>query len=374
MTHAEGERMKRINRYICCMGNGNSHTAMGHTPRLGVYIHCTVWVVLFCLPFFFTGRNSQPVTWESYTRFVIVPCSFMLVFYANYLFLIGRYLFTRRLGAFLLANAVLIALMVYGVHVIMQMLPPPHDLRPHGERSTMDIIRFFSVNTLMYVLVAGISVAIRMTGVWYRAEAAQRDLEKTRAETELQNLKSQLNPHFLFNTLNNIYSLIAYSPEVAQGAVYDLSRLLRYVLYESSEPFVSLGREVDFIRDYVGLMRIRLPEHVRLDLETRMENVETPIAPLLFISLVENAFKHGVSHSEPSFISIAIRQCGEEVACSIRNSCFPKSDTQDKSGSGIGLANLQKRLELIYPGRFTFRTERVGMCFEAELTVKVLQS
>ena len=169
-------------------------------------------------------------------------------------------------------------------------------------------------NAVIYSFVAGLSVAIKMTDGWYRVAAIQRELEKERAEAELQNLKSQLNPHFLFNTLNNIYSLIAFSPEKAQEAVHDLSRLLRYVLYESSQPFVSLEKDFDFLRNYVELMRIRLPKHVELKTNIVASSPGTLIAPLLFISLVENAFKHGVSNNKPSFIHLDIHQEGAELS------------------------------------------------------------
>ena len=189
---------------------------------------------------------------------------------------------------------------------------------------------------------------------------AGRELEKSRAEAELQNLKSQLNPHFLFNTLNNIYSLIAFSPERAQEAVHDLSRLLRYVLYDSSQPMVPLEKELDFIRNYVELMRIRLPEHVKLTTDISAATPETQVAPLLFISLIENAFKHGVSHNKPSFIDLKIHQEGTRIVCSIRNSDFPKDNGQDKSGSGIGLQNLSRRLELLYPSHHIFTYGQKG--------------
>ena len=188
----------------------------------------------------------------------------------------------------------------------------------------------------------------------------RNELEKNMVEAELNNLKSQLNPHFLFNTLNNIYSLIAFSPDRAQKAVHDLSRLLRYVLYESSQPAVSLGKEENFIRNYVELMRIRLPEHVEVKTDISIERPEAAIAPLLFISLIENAFKHGVSNSKPSFIHIKIQQEENKVICSIKNSYFPKEEGRDKSGSGIGLQNLQRRLDLLYPGTHIFSTEQVG--------------
>lgn len=277
---------------------------------LGKVIHIVAWGILFGIPFFFTGRESETVSIESYMRFVIVPLSFMFVFYVNYCILIPKYLFTRRLAEFFIANVALIAFVMVAVHFLLGLLPEPehiHHRDPHmkEEPPLRNIIGFFMGNAMLYVLVSGLSVAIRVTGNWYHTESMRRDLEKSRVEAELQNLKSQLNPHFLFNTLNNIYCLIAFSPDRAQGAVHDLSRLLRYVLYDSNQKYVPLEKELDFIRNYVELMRIRLPEHVSLDLQID-EQVKggRMIAPLLFISLIENAFKHGVSNNQQSFIHI----------------------------------------------------------------------
>lgn len=320
---------------------------------MGSIIHIVAWGILIGLPFFFTGRETQEVTVESYVRSVIVPLSFMLVFYVNYFFLVKQYIFSRREWQFFVSNMILIAVAMLLVHLMMQTLPPPEHHHPRPEREMQEVIGFFLVNGLLYGLVAGLSVAIKMTSGWHEVESARRELEKSRAEAELQNLKSQLNPHFLFNTLNNIYSLIAFSPDRAQGAVHDLSRLLRYVLYESSRQFVPLEKELDFIRNYVELMRIRLPENVELKTEISTVKPEVPIAPLLFISLIENAFKHGVSNNHPSYIHLDIHQNGDLIVCSLRNSYFPK-DAQDKSGSGIGLPNLKKRLKLLYPNRHIF--------------------
>lgn len=321
---------------------------------MGSLIHIVAWGILIGLPFFFTGRETQEVTVESYVRSVIVPLSFMLVFYVNFFFLVKQYLFSRRGWKFFFSNIILIAAAMLLVHLLMQLLPPPQFHRPHPDRELQDVIGFFLVNALLYGLVAGLSVAIKMTSGWYEVESARRELEKSRAEAELQNLKSQLNPHFLFNTLNNIYSLIAFSPDRAQEAVHDLSRLLRYVLYESSRPLVPLEKELDFIRNYVELMRIRLPENVELKTEISAVKPDVLIAPLLFISLIENAFKHGVSNNHPSYIHLDIHQNGDLIVCCLRNSYFPKDAAQDKSGSGIGLRNLKKRLELLYPNRHIF--------------------
>lgn len=339
---------------------------------MGGIIHMVAWGILLGLPFFFTGREAQEVTVVSYVRSVLVPLSFMMVFYVNYFLLVDRYLFSRHGWKFFLSNVVLIAAAMTMVHLCMQVLPPPEMHRPpRPPRGFEQIFGFIFVNVVLYTLVAGLSVAIKMTDGWYRVESMRRELEKSRTEAELQNLKSQLNPHFLFNTLNNIYSLIAFSPERAQEAVHDLSRLLRYVLYDSSQPLVPLEKELDFIRNYVELMRIRLPEHVELTTDISAALPNATIAPLLFISLIENAFKHGVSNNKPSYIRLEIRQKGDQILCNLRNSYFPKDAEQDKSGSGIGIRNLRKRLNLIYPNRHLFSCGVDGKYYYSILQITI---
>lgn len=294
-----------------------------------------------------------------------------MVFYTNYLGLIDRYLTTRRFGRFAGYNVLLIGAVMIGVHLLFRYVLPDTGHRPPMERTWQDALRFFAGNAVLYLLVVGAGVAIRMTGGWYRAEAARQELEHSRTEAELQNLKSQLNPHFLFNTLNNIYSLIQIDVDRAQRSVHELSSLLRYVLYESSRPTVPLKAEVEFLRDYIELMRIRQPRHVRVFVSLPEEPSPTPVAPLLFISLVENAFKHGVSNEKPSYVTIDIHEEGRRLVCRIRNSCFPKSGDSDRSGSGIGLTNLSKRLEMIYPGRYTFEYGQAGDAYQALLCIEL---
>lgn len=147
--------------------------------------------------------------------------------------------------------------------------------------------------------------------------------------------------------------------------------MLRYVLYDSSHPAVPLSAEIDFLRDYIELMRIRLPRHVRLFVSLPDEPSQTPVAPLLFISLVENAFKHGVSNEKPSYITIDIHEIGDQLVCKIKNSYFPKAES-DRSGSGIGLQNLAKRLRMIYPERHTFEYGLSGEAdYQALLCIKL---
>ena len=335
------------------------------------FVHFTAWAVIFGMPLFVTGPDRPLLSGGEYLRFLLIPLSFMVVFYTNYLGLIDRYLTTRRFGRFAGYNVLLIGAVMIGVHLLFRYVLPDTGHRPPMERTWQDALRFFAGNAVLYLLVVGAGVAIRMTGGWYRAEAARQELEHSRTAAELQNLKSQLNPHFLFITLNYIYSLIQIDVDRAQRSVHELSSLLRYVLYESSRPTVPLKAEVEFLRDYIELMRIRQPRHVRVFVSLPEEPSPTPVAPLLFISLVENAFKHGVSNEKPSYVTIDIHEEGRRLVCRIRNSCFPKSGDSDRSGSGIGLTNLSKRLEMIYPGRYTFEYGQAGDAYQALLCIEL---
>lgn len=348
-----------FNYYLCL--------EMRKNKALPYIIQIIGWGIVFGFPLFFTWKESEAMTWTRYLGYVFVPVAFMIVFYANYFLFIDRILFRRSLWQFLLANLVLFVVLKLGlewwhhyyfVHYVSRSIPHA------GPPKMMFMFR----DLLMMGLTAALSVAIRMTENWYVIEGEKRELEKVRTEAELQNLKSQLNPHFLFNTLNNIYSLIAVSPERAQYAVHALSRMLRHVLYEDKEQFVSLTQELVFIKSYIELMSLRLSGKNDLQVSIPEDGQGKIIAPLLFISLIENAFKHGISPSEPSFIHICLELEEENICCRIENSNFPKKDN-DRSGSGIGLANLHKRLELLYPGRYRLKTGAEGDKFVAELQI-----
>ena len=336
----------------------------------GWLFHAVVWAALLGMPLFSTLPGRQMVSGPAYIHFLVMVASFMVVFYANWFFLIERQLFSRHVGRFLLWNVVLIAVVMGICHLVFRSLPPPPDAAPRAEHGVGHTLRFLFGNVSIYLLVAAVCVAIRMTREWYRAESLRKDLEKSRTEAELLSLKSQLNPHFLFNTLNNLYSLIQIDAGRAQDAVHDLSRMLRYVLYDSSQPTVPVHKEIEFLSDYIALMRIRLPRHVDLRVALPEQPSSREIAPMLFISLVENAFKHGVSNEQASFIDISIREEDAHLTCDIRNSDFPKTDA-DRSGSGIGLKNLNQRLEMIYPGQYNFSQHAGEGVFSSRLDIRL---
>ena len=311
-----------------------------------------------------------------YLIFFIIPFSLAVVFYINYFYLIDKFLFKKQTYKYLFWNLLLIIIVSMGIRYWKDLnfinFPPPPEMVKMRPRAWYRDFFFLTRDVFSLFLAAGLSVAIKMTSQWIESENTQKELEKRRAEAELKNLQNQLNPHFLFNTLNNIYSLIAFSPEKAQQAVHDLSKLLRYVLYENTGNYVPLEKELDFIRNYIELMRLRLSDKVKLDVSLPQAAAGMNIAPLLFISLIENAFKHGISPTEPSFISIHLSENDKEVVCEIRNSNHPKT-VEDKSGSGVGLEQVSRRLEILYPGAYTWSkgSSRDGSVYESRLSIRI---
>lgn len=342
-------------------------------------IHIIGWGIVFAFPFVMMTRSGFTITWVEYLRHgSVVPLSFLIVFYGNYCFLIPRYLFEGRIRQYLLLNVLLIVCVTAGVHFWQEYAfhayakVEDEGRRHMGPPKWIFIMRdFFSM-----ILTVGLSAAIRLSGRWVQVEAARREAEKSRTEAELKNLRNQLNPHFLLNTLNNIYALIAFDTDKAQQAVQELSKLLRYVLYDNQQTYVPLGKETDFIRNYIELMRIRLSSNVQMTTQIDiLPDSRTLIAPLIFISLIENAFKHGISPTERSFIHIHLAENETEVICEISNSNHPKN-IMDKSGSGIGLEQVNRRLEILYPGQYTWQKgiSEDGKEYKSRLSIRVRES
>jgi len=337
---------------------------------LQLLIHFSAWGLVFGVPFFIFWKYNDYDIVDKIIHSAVVLASLITVFYVNYSVLIERFLFRRKTGKFFLYNILLIVLVGVSVHFWQEshMLPMPHNVKmPVGLIPAT--ISFLIRDILSLMLTAGLSIAVKMTGLWYKTEADRQEEEKKRSEAELINLRQQLNPHFLFNTLNNIYALIAISPDKAQESMLELSKLLRYVLYENNGNYVPLERELNFIQNYVELMRIRLSSDVELNININVTENDKFVAPLLFITLIENAFKHGISPLKLSFISVDIHLNAEkQLNCTIKNSYFPKDET-DQSGSGIGLENLRRRLEILYPHKHILRTEKENDIFVAELII-----
>ena len=360
-------------------------------------LHILCWSVVIIAPLFFhSSENSWMQAWARYARALGAPLSCMIVFYLNFLWLVPRYLVKKKdWKKFILFNILVLVLGVLFTDVWRwtnhQLLSDLIDFGNRGPKNHPPRIQGYFYLLLWHILFIALSVAVRMYQRWQHLEEVRKEVEAARAEAELSNLRNQLtpplllnnlnniyaliafdpdkdqpavgelsnlrnqlNPHFLLNTLNNIYALIAFDQDKAQTAVGELSKLLRHVLYLNQQDFVPLSKEADFMKNYIELMKIRVTDNVKIINNINVQpNDSTPVAPLIFISLLENAFKHGISPQGKGEIKIDLNQANGEVLCEIRNSYYPKREN-DKSGSGIGLEQVSRRLELMYPDRYTW--------------------
>jgi len=203
------------------------------------------------------------------------------------------------------------------------------------------------------ITIGGLAAAIKLMKCFYEKEQSALKLEKEKVSAELQMLKAQLHPHFLFNTLNNIYSYTQEVSVVASNMIFGLSELLRYMLYECNQPFVTLDKELKMINDYIKLEKVRYDEHLDLSVNLPQYPSKLRIAPLLLLPLVENCFKHGASKMiRDPWISIVVTITGRVLTMKLVNGRVPEKKDET---SGIGTANTKKRLDLIYPEKYEFQ-------------------
>lgn len=321
------------------------------SKQTGILLQVAIWLVLFLSPLSFMNHGNG-VELLQFLMLSVSPLLLMVVFYANYLWLTPHLFVKGEKRYYWLVNIVLCVGLGAELHFWMSFA---HDYFYQGEpRPALNVwqtVLFILRDIFNMAIAAAIATTIQLSMRWNQSEKARQEAEVARADAELSNLRNQINPHFLLNTLNNIYALTAIDSERAQEAIQQLSKLLRHMLYENQQQEVALSEEVQFLENYVSLMRIRLPQSVDVTFTSHSSLVTSKVAPLLFISLVENAFKHGISPTEPSFVHISIEADEHQVVCDIQNSNHPKT-AQDRSGHGIGLQQVQRRLDLAYPGRY----------------------
>ena len=310
--------------------------------------HVALWAFLFLSPL--TYWRGTGIKFVQYLMYCMQPLMLMIVFYANYLFLAPKFFVAGKHRYDLLINLVMITSFGIFLHYWTDFANNLYGVHVRFDDAISDVTNILR-DCLNLAIFAGGSTALALARKWFTADQKLQESEAARAKAELYNLRSQINPHFLLNTLNNIYALTAINQERAQDAIQQLSKMLRHMLYDNQESSVALSDELQFLENYISLMKIRLSANVEV---TFAHNVEMPgvrIAPLIFISLIENAFKHGISPTEQSFVHIEINATDHDINCRIENSNHPKSN-QDRSGHGIGLNQVQRRLDLAYPNHY----------------------
>lgn len=324
--------------------------------------------ILFILPevLMVLTTPSGQIPWGFYAKSLV----FIGVFYVNYFFVIDQWAGrNRNIGRFIAYNLILIAASLLLTYLISRYgIRLPHK---EGNIPVSKVIGFLSRDLAMTVLTMGLSVALKLSDRWQRLEQRRQTLAADHREQELQQLKSQLNPHFLFNSLNTIYALIAISPDQAQNAVHTLSRLLRYALYDSSDT-VTLRQEIDFINDYIQLMSLRIGNRpgLAVTLDSGSHD-DMRIPPMLFITLVENVFKHGNTGHVDDIFQITLTV--DESTLYFRTKNRFDSTKEQSSASGIGIANIRRRLRLLYHGHATLDCHADGDIYTVEMTIKLSQ-
>ncbi|MDB5273921.1 MAG: histidine kinase [Chitinophagaceae bacterium] len=335
-----------------------------------VLLHLIIWAIFFLFPFLLSNGELEPMSFNFIFGVALLPLMlYAIVFYFNYYFLIDRCWFPRYFATFTVMNALLFVAGILVIDYFRDQLivdrQPHYRLASFSNKAIMNYSRIL----ISYVLTIGASVSIKLTKNWLAFEGKKKQLENEQLKSELSGLKYQLQPHFFFNTLNNIYSLVDASPEQSKEALHQLSKMMRYLLYETEGETTSLSKELNFTISYIELMKMRIPKHVKLNYHFPTHYRDVEVLHLLFISLVENAFKHGVS-SQESFIDIQCEVSDAQLTFHVKNSNYPKHES-DRSGSGIGMGNLRKRIELHSFSNYSFKTFVDQGVYHAIIEVKL---
>lgn len=321
-----------------------------------VVIHVLIWAV-FGLIFY-----TQPLSWNITVPFQVwvknglIFCLLVLAYYLNSVILVPKFLLKNKTGFYFLSvviiAVIIIELNIYAddwlnLHQLMEAAMqhkhgPP---RPHN-RHDWD---FYMIAIIALVL--GVSTSVTAIQKWQLDKQKHQEMEQDKISSELSFLKAQINPHFFFNTLNNIYALTAINVDTSRKAIHQLSKIMRYVLYDTQNATTQLSQEIAFIKDYISLMQLRLTEVVKISFSSPASLKDVAIAPMIFLPFVENAFKHGVSATRQSNIDINIIQQNSSVELTVVNTIIKEQSNNLEAGSGIGLNNTRRRLDLLYPGK-----------------------
>lgn len=335
-----------------------------------ILVHLLVWIQVMAVPFivrelFFTGEEP-PKLWVhtfSGSNWILVVLFFSLMigfFYLNAGVFVPRFLLQRRFGVYFLSIFLSLAVVIALVAGIIQ----------SGWLADAEFFRqrrFLGLGAA-FILFWFASLGYRMTKAWFRSEQALRDLENEKLKTELSYLQGQINPHFLFNTLNTIYTLAYQKSDRTAGSVLQLSNLLRYVL-DSPPATAALEDEIRHLQDFIALHQLRLTAKTQVEFRVQGDTSGIRIAPMLMLPLVENAFKHGVSSHRESTIRFALDLMPGELRFKAENARFNSAGVET-GRTGIGIQNLRRRLALLYPGKHRLEIMETAERYLAELNLQ----
>ena len=343
-------------------------------------LYVLVWLAIILVPVLNSKMMSElHVSLENVLTTWRKIAPYLTIFLVHNTIIAKRYLLKHKylhyfLADLILVTAVFVVVDLYEQHYVGEAFID--DMVEHAVRhkaSFTDLEIYW--NVILGLFMTGANSGIKLMYQSIRDEQTMKELKQQNMEAQMDYLKYQINPHFFMNTLNNIHALIDIDTDSAKNAVIELSRMMRYVLYDSERETISLVQDIQFLKNYIELMRIRYTGAVDIRIE-QPERIPhgLSIPPLLLIVFVENAFKHGVSSGKPSFIHIRI-DCpqGTQVSATVTNSRIQPAERRQTEG--IGLANVRKRLELIYGERnYSLRIDKQPDTYTVQLEIPALHA
>lgn len=288
-----------------------------------------------------------------------------LVAYFNNDYLIPRLLLARNYLLYILSLGLAIVSVCFPLSIVVHIVVENEELQTLIWSDSFFL--FLIINVIFTVIT---TMVLKLVKQWYSDQKTTKDLQQEQLQTELKFLKSQINPHFLFNSLNNLYALTLSKSDSAPEVVLRLSNILRYILYESNEGYVSVRKEMEHVKDYVAVEKLRLGMGVSIDIDIDDAIQDDPVEPMLFLTLVENAFKHSEDIlPEKRFIRIHAKSLDTGFRFLIENTFSPSK--RDSETGGIGLENIKKRLNLIYPNQHDIKSSTADGVYRVDLIIKL---
>jgi two-component system LytT family sensor kinase len=330
-----------------------------------VLLHVLLWMLFAFTPFFIL-----PLTWN-----VSLPYQFWIkqggvifmligIFYINSNILVSRLLLKNKVFLFIISVVILSLLVGPLAKLLDEVLHLQEAMNETFQNLGMRPIGgiqseiFNSILTMMALFIVTISTSVSLMQKWQADKILRESLEKAKIGSELSFLKAQINPHFFFNTLNNIYALTYVDVETSRSALHKLSRMMRYLLYDTQTGITPLSQELSFVKDYIELMELRLNDTTKVLFKKPDLQEDIQIPPMLFLPYIENAFKYGVSTTVSSEISIEFILEDNRLDMIVKNVVFNENIAAIDEYSGIGLTNTKRRLDLLYPGKHVFIVRR----------------
>ena len=325
-------------------------------------LHILFWILVVLYFAWGFGLGVQPMK-SILNALFFVPGHLIMVYSLLY-FLVPKFLLHRKYWQFFLGFIILIG--ICGLYTVGAQLSLTGD--PSLQGATFTVGR----NILPFIHIAAIAASIKLLKFWYIQKKRTLEAEQQKTVAELKLLKAQLHPHFLFNTLNNLYShTLEFSPKSPE-IVLKLSALLRFMIYESNTPKISLVKELDLLEDYISLEKLRYGERLDLSVCVTGDIEKYQIAPLLLLPFLENAFKHGTSRQiDQCWISLNLSQEGSLMKFKLINSIDPVDNHIPSRPGGLGLENIIKRLEILYKGNYSLSTQKLEEVYMVNLDLQL---